>query len=106
MIYPLTKRGSLFIKEKLVTLPWVNTMDRFPFGSLPWVGKYHGKISIRIKQSPRKWYKRFDNYVMGLGFIRRETNHRVYFKLVGDHITHFALYVDNILLIGNDGEIV
>jgi hypothetical protein len=25
-----------------------------------------------LKQSPRMWYKKFDTYMMGLGFTRKE----------------------------------
>jgi hypothetical protein len=33
-------------------------------------------------------------------------DHRVYFKLIGDHLIYLVLYVDDMLLIGNDKEII
>jgi hypothetical protein len=30
----------------------------------------------------------------------------VYFKLIGDHLIYLVLYVDDMLLIGNDKEII
>ena len=30
----------------------------------------------------------------------------VYFKLIGDHVINLVLYVDNMLLIGNDKDII
>jgi hypothetical protein len=44
--------------------------------------------------------------VLGLGFTRRKEDHCVYFKLIGDHLTYLVLYVDDMLLIGNNEEII
>jgi hypothetical protein len=55
-----------------------------------------------LKQSPRMWYQKFDTYMLGLGFTRRKEDHHVYFKLIGDHLIYLVLYVDDMLLIGND----
>jgi len=52
------------------------------------------------------WYQKFDTYILGLGFSRNKTDHCVYFKLVGDHFIYIALYVDDMLLIGNNKEII
>jgi len=30
----------------------------------------------------------------------------VYFKLIGDHVIYLVLYVDDMLLVGNDKEII
>jgi hypothetical protein len=52
------------------------------------------------------WYQKFDTYMMGLGFTRRKKDHCVYFKLIGDHLIYLVLYVDDMLLIGNNKEII
>jgi hypothetical protein len=59
-----------------------------------------------LKQSPRMWYQKFDTYMLGLGFTRRKVDHCVYFKLIGDHLIYLVLYVDDMLLIGNNKEII
>jgi hypothetical protein len=59
-----------------------------------------------LKQSPRMWYQKFDTYMMGLGFTRRKEDQCVYFKLIGDHLIYLVLYVDDMLLIGNNKEII
>ena len=59
-----------------------------------------------LNKSPRMWYQNFDTYMLGLDFIRRKDNHCVYFKLVGDRLIYLVLYVDYMLLIGNDEEII
>ena len=59
-----------------------------------------------LKQSPRMWYQKFDTYIRGLGFTRSKEDHCVYFKLIGDCVIYLVLYVDDMLLIGNDKEII
>ena len=59
-----------------------------------------------LKQSPKMWYKKFDTYMLGLSFTRRKEDHCVYFKLIGDHLIYLVLYVDDMLLIGNNKEII
>ena len=55
-----------------------------------------------LKQSPRIWYQKFYTYIRGLGFTRGKAYHYLYFKLIGDRVIYLVLYVDDILLIGND----
>ena len=52
------------------------------------------------------WYEKFYTYVLGIGFARRREDHCVYFKLIGDHVIYIVLYEDDMLLIGNDKEII
>src|ERR1700726_3632095 len=52
------------------------------------------------------WYKKFDTFIRGLGFTRSKADHCVYFKLIGDHVIYLLLYVDDMLLVGNDKEII
>jgi hypothetical protein len=59
-----------------------------------------------LNQSPRMWYKKFDTYILGLGFTRSKEDHYVYFKLIGDHLTYLVFYVDDMLPIGNNNEII
>jgi hypothetical protein len=59
-----------------------------------------------LKQSPRMWYQKFDTYMLGLGFTRSKEDHCVYFKLICDHLIYLVLYVDGMLLIGNNKEII
>jgi len=52
------------------------------------------------------WYQKFDTLIRGLGFTRRKEDHCVYFKLIRDHVICLVLYVDDMLLVGNDKEII
>ncbi len=52
------------------------------------------------------WYQKFDTFIRGFGFTRSKADHFVYFKLIGERVIYLVLYVDDMLLIGNDKEII
>jgi hypothetical protein len=64
------------------------------------------KSMYGLKKSLRIWYQNFDTYYLGLGFTRRKYDHYVYFKLVRDHFIYMVMYVDDMLLIINNKEII
>ena len=55
-----------------------------------------------LKQASRSWNLRFDDAVKKFGFIKNEDEPCVYKKVSGSAIVFLVLYVDDILLIGND----
>ena len=59
-----------------------------------------------LKQSPRMWYRNFDTYILGFGFVRSKANDYVYCKHVGEHFIYAVLYVDDMLLDGNTMEVI
>jgi hypothetical protein len=59
-----------------------------------------------LKQSPRMWYQNFDTYILGLGFVRSRVDHYVYSKQFGNHFIYVVLYVDDMLLVGNNMDVI
>ena len=55
-----------------------------------------------LKQASRSWNIRFDEVVKGFGFINNEEETCVYKKESGSYVAFLILYVDGILLIGNN----
>jgi hypothetical protein len=55
-----------------------------------------------LKQASRSWNLHFDEVVKGFGFIQNGEEACVYKKESGSKISFLILYVDDILLIGND----
>ncbi|KAH9724129.1 Integrase catalytic domain-containing protein [Citrus sinensis] len=52
-----------------------------------------------LKQSPRQWYKRFDQFIQGHKFTRSEHDHCVYFRRLPDGaFIYLLLYVDDMLI--------
>ena len=55
-----------------------------------------------LKQASRSWNLRVDETVKQFGFIKNEDEPCVYKKISGSAVVFLVLYVDDILLIGND----
>ena len=55
-----------------------------------------------LKQASRSWNIRFDEVVKGFDFIKNEEEACVYKKESGSSVAFLILYVDDLLLIGND----
>ena len=51
-------------------------------------------------------YQKLDTFIWGLVFTRSKVDHYVYFKLIGDCVIYLVLYVDDMLFVGNDKEII
>jgi len=59
-----------------------------------------------LKQSPTMWYLQFDAFVLSIRYLRSKLEHCVYYKFDNDRILIIALYVDDILLIGNNKNMI
>ena len=55
-----------------------------------------------LKQASRRWNIRFDETVKEFDFTQNEDEPCVYKTVSGSHVAFLVLYVDDILLIGND----
>ncbi|KAK8690815.1 hypothetical protein V6N13_074341 [Hibiscus sabdariffa] len=55
-----------------------------------------------LKQASRSWNLRFNEAIQEFGFIRNEDEPCVYKKFSGSIVSFLILYVDDILIIGND----
>lgn len=64
---------------------------------------YKSKMSLYgLKQSPRQWYKRFDSYMLKIGYGRCEYDCFVYVRSFDDGSFIFQLpYVDDMLIANN-----
>ena len=52
-----------------------------------------------LKQSPRQWYKRFDIFVLSIGFTRSKYDSCFYFMSSENVSVYLLLYVDDMLII-------
>ncbi|GKA55331.1 retrotransposon protein, putative, ty1-copia subclass [Tanacetum coccineum] len=55
-----------------------------------------------LKQASRQWNKRFDNEIKKFGFTQNRDEPCVYQKASGSYVTFLILYVDDILIMGNN----
>jgi hypothetical protein len=59
-----------------------------------------------LNQSPRMWYQNFDTYMLSFGFVRSKDDNCIYSKEEGGCFIYVALYVENMLLIGNNMDAI
>ncbi|CAA0830164.1 cysteine-rich RLK (RECEPTOR-like protein kinase) 8 [Striga hermonthica] len=55
-----------------------------------------------LKQAPRQWYRKFDNFVLEIGYSRCNADHCCYVKRFGNSFIILLLYVDDMLIAGSD----
>ncbi|GJW43175.1 retrovirus-related pol polyprotein from transposon TNT 1-94 [Tanacetum coccineum] len=55
-----------------------------------------------LKQASRQWNKRFDDEIKKFGFTQNHNEPCVYRKASGSNVTFLILYVDDILIMGNN----
>ena len=60
------------------------------------------KALYGLKQAPRAWYERIDNYLIKLGYSKNEVDPNIYFKISNGDMIILVLYVDDLLIIGED----
>ncbi|KAL0405550.1 UNVERIFIED_CONTAM: Retrovirus-related Pol polyprotein from transposon RE2 [Sesamum latifolium] len=59
-----------------------------------------------LKQASRSWNAHFDEVIRGYDFIKNECDPCIYKKISGRSVAYLVLYVDDILLIGNDVNVL
>ncbi|XP_020415669.1 uncharacterized protein LOC109948138 [Prunus persica] len=55
-----------------------------------------------LKQSPRAWFGRFTESMKNFGYIQSNAYHTSFFKRDGRRLTALIVYVDDIVVTGND----
>ena len=59
-----------------------------------------------LKQAPKQWYEKFDNAMMSNGFRINECDKCVYIKDIANGYVIVCLYVDDMLIIGSNNDII
>ena len=57
-----------------------------------------------LKQSPRAWFGRFRKAMLKLGFSQSNADHTLFYKRCGGKLTILIVYVDDIVIIGDDDQ--
>lgn len=88
------------LKEEIYMDPppgYINT------GTKPVVCRLH-KALYGLKQSPRAWFGRFCNAMKNYEFEQSDSDHTLFFKRRQEKLTILIIYVDDMIIIGNDGR--
>ena len=89
-----------FLKEELYMMQPEGFVD--PKGANK-VCKLHRSI-YGLVQASRSWNIRFDSVIKAFGFIQNYSEACIYKEISGSYVAFLILYVNDILLIGNDIE--
>nr|GFC87053.1 putative reverse transcriptase, RNA-dependent DNA polymerase [Tanacetum cinerariifolium] len=57
-----------------------------------------------LKQSPRAWFGRFTLAMKRYGFKQSNSDHTLFLKNRKNHVTCLIIYVDDMVITGNDEE--
>lgn len=57
-----------------------------------------------LKQAPKKWYKKFDSFMLENGYDRCDADHCCYYKRFDKSYLILLLYVDDMLIAGADAS--
>ena len=72
-------------------------------------GSYGKVVKLRkslygLKQSPRAWFERFMKAIKRQGYTQVQTDHTLFFKHKWGKVTILIVYIDDIIITGNDIE--
>ncbi|CAH1448519.1 unnamed protein product [Lactuca virosa] len=93
---------TAFLNGKLAEDVYMNQPEGFVDAKHPNRVCKLEKSIYGLKQASRRWNLCFDEKVKEFGFLRNEDESCVYVKASGSIVSFLVLYVDNILLIGNN----
>lgn len=60
------------------------------------------KALYRLKQSPKAWFERFSESLKKVGYVQSQTNHTLFIKHRKEGTTTVIVYVDDIVITGDD----
>ena len=55
-------------------------------------------------QSPRAWFDRFRRVIIQIGYKQSNADHTLFYKRNGDKLVIMIVYVDDIVITGNDDQ--
>lgn len=64
------------------------------------------KTLFRLKQAPRAWYSRINEHLLSIGFVKSLFEATLYVKHKGKKFLIVSLYVDDLLVTGDDTRLV
>jgi hypothetical protein len=59
-----------------------------------------------LKQAPKQWHEKFDKTLTSAGFAVNEADKCVYYRYGGSNGVILCLYVDDILIFGNNVDVI
>ena len=100
----LDKPEYMRISKELVEM-LIGTGHAFPADQIQEDGSVVVKLLkalYGLKQAGRAWYDLLTKELESHGYVRSDIDRCLFTKISGESITHIAIYVDDLLIVGND----
>jgi hypothetical protein len=97
---------TVFVNHELQESVYMTQPEGFPIEGKEHIGCRLKKSIYRLKQASRQWYLKFNELVKKFGFVENSVDNCIYIKIKGSMFIILILYVDDILLVSNDKNLL
>ena len=95
---------NAFLHGKIEEEVYMKVPPCFSSGFSPREGCKLNKALYGLKQSPKAWFGRFTSTMTKFGYKQSNSDHTLFLKKQNDRITCLIIYMDNMIITGNDEE--
>lgn len=85
-IFMISPQGLLNLDDK-----WVCKLKRSLYG---------------LKQTSRNWFSKLRSKLLEMGFKQSTVNYSLFTHTKGDKVAHLLVYLDDIIIIGSDSQVI
>jgi hypothetical protein len=97
---------TVFSKGDLQENVYMHQPEGFVVEGKERMGSKLKKPIYGLKQTSRRWYLKFDEVIKKFGFIENQVDNCIYIKTKGSMFIILVLYVDDILLVCSDKNLL
>ena len=96
---------NAFLHGDLTEEVYMNLPPGFRRQGEPLVCRLH-KSLYGLKQASRSWFQKFLSSINQIGFKQSQADHSLFTKVCGDSFTAILLYVDDMIVTGNNQKAI
>ncbi|WMV49159.1 hypothetical protein MTR67_042544 [Solanum verrucosum] len=94
---------NAFLHGNLQEVVYMNPPPGYKYIKLNQVGRLK-KSLYGLKQAPRSWFGKFRTTILGAGFTQSSSDYSLFLRRTTSGITILLLYVDDMIITGNEAE--
>jgi len=93
---------TTFLYEDFEEIIYMKQLEGFEVGDKKDCIYKLNRSLYSLKQSPRQWNKRFEQFIASIGFESSKYDTSIYFKFLEDLFIVLLLHIDDILIVSNN----
>jgi hypothetical protein len=97
---------TVFLNDELQESVYMTQPEGFSIEGKEHIGCRLKKSIYRLKQASRQWYLKFNELVKKFCFVENSVDNCIYIKIKGSMFIILILYVDDILLVSSDKNLL